>query len=124
MLAEARRICTSTTIRLVFLEKFTFLGDFHGSDILMVWDNYKIIHDNKKDQEMSATFQHYWRTHAIHQSPNYPNDTLHTFWPAWSEKNSSGHVKANMVLDVPTSLNTDLLASTCDMWDALPLMSK
>jgi len=91
----------------------TTFGDFHGSELLMVFDNYEALHYSPRDIAMSATFQDYWTNFAKNLDPNVGVQPL-LKWPAWDSTDET-----NIVLDVPTSLNKHLLDDDCNFWDQL-----
>lgn len=82
-----------------WIERFP-TGDFHASDLLMVWDNYMILHDNKEDKDMSASFQYYWKNLAVYRSPNPTNQTFPSDIIEWPVS-GCGDNSTNMVLNVP-----------------------
>jgi para-nitrobenzyl esterase len=108
----------------VYLYQFTYrsdyfwnttLGDFHASELLMVFDNYEVLHFSPKDITMSSNFQLYWTNHAKYMTPN--DGKVHPLAPNWPKWDPSTQV--NLVLDIPTTTNTFLEKAACDFWDNL-----
>jgi len=98
------------------------LGDFHMSELLMVWDNYKIVHPFV-DEQMAKTFHLHWTNMIKYGSPNTPSGVIPPEkpdivinWPAWDAT-----TKKNIVLTIPPSINDHLEEERCDFWDGLPV---
>jgi len=93
----------------------TTFGDFHASELLMVFDNYQILHYSDKDKLLSGNFQDYWTNFAKSLDPNVGSESTSLLpWPKYDTTGAK-----NIVLDVPLSLNDHLIANDCDFWDRM-----
>lgn len=98
------------------------LGDFHASELLMLFDHYKIVHPNHNADYMAKTFHFHWSNMVKYGSPNNPSGVVPPVkpdivldWPVWNNKS-----KQNMVLNIPPSINDHLRDKFCDFWDTIP----
>lgn len=98
------------------------IGDFHASELLMVFDNYIILHPSHDDDQMAKTFHLYWTNMIKYGSPNIPSGIIPPEkpdiilnWPSWNTSS-----RENIVLNIPPSINDHLYDEVCDMWDTIP----
>jgi carboxylesterase type B len=93
----------------------TTFGDFHASELLMVFDNYQVLHYSARDIMLSGNFQDYWTNFAKSLDPKVGTESSELLkWPKYDAADET-----NIVLDLPLSLNKHLLSNDCNFWDQL-----
>lgn len=99
------------------------LGDFHASELLMIFDNYIILHPSHDDDQMAKTFHLHWTNMFKYGSPNSPSGIIPPEkpdivinWPAWDSD-----LKQNINLNIPPSIDDHLSENLCNFWDTIPL---
>eukprot|EP01006_Ploeotia_vitrea_P024684 TRINITY_DN57499_c0_g1_i1.p1 TRINITY_DN57499_c0_g1~~TRINITY_DN57499_c0_g1_i1.p1 ORF type:complete len:595 (+),score=279.30 TRINITY_DN57499_c0_g1_i1:3-1787(+) len=96
--------------------EYKMLGNYHTSELCFVWDNQWpiLIHDfSARDRQMADTFNTFWGNFAHSHNPNGANATAATdSWPAFTRSNED-----NIILNVPTSVESAYEDSQCDFWD-------
>jgi len=94
------------------------MGDYHSSELNYVWDNAWPLDGhlrlwNASDQQMASTFGVYWSNLVHNLTPN-GKETTPRVWPNYAEPNPT-----NIMLDVPTNIESNWLVQQCQMWDSL-----
>jgi carboxylesterase type B len=93
-------------------------GNYHGSDLFFVFGNEfpPVVHGyNAKDKGMSNSFIKFWGNFAHHGNPNgITNGVDEVEWP-----NFEVETDLNLLMDYPTSIQSGLRSSYCELWDTL-----
>ena len=109
---------------------YRILGNFHSSELSLVFGNDPLRTFSVNETTLSASFQSYWTSMPKHGHPNGNLSTAQALWLPYVVRglercmpndllgcryNDTG--RSYMTMDVPTTLNSNLNGPNCDFWD-------